>query len=293
MSENHIIKNGLLSAEISSHGAELWSLKCGGAELLWQGDEKYWKSRSPNLFPYVGRLWQKTYIYDGREYNLKIHGFVRNSELSPENITDSAVSFTMTNSDETLAVYPFEFKYTVTFEIKNGALFVTFEVENRDNKTMYFGAGGHPGINLPLDSKHKFEDYSIYFENGAKPKQAVFSDDCFFLNGYTPFELQKENRLDMKHKLFDNDAIILKDHGGKVTLKPRDKGYGVEVGFEDFRYLGLWHKPKTDAPYVCIEPWSSLPSLRDVITDITKQKDLIKLEAGEKYKAGYHIKPVF
>ena len=238
----------------------------------------------------MGRLWQKTYVYDGAQYHLDIHGFVRNSVLLPERVTDCSVSFVLRESDETMKVYPFEFKYTVTYEIKNNALHVIFEVENKANKTMYFGIGGHPGINLPLDSVHEFEDYSVYFEDNAKPEQAVFSEDCFFLNGYVPFELSC-GRLDLRHSLFDNDAIILKEHGGRVRLRPRDSGLGVEVGFSDFKYLGMWHKPKSDAPYVCIEPWSSLPSEREVITDISKQADLIKLEVGEKYKAEYYVRP--
>ena len=288
---NYGISNGLLSAEISPRGAELQSLKYGNTEILWQGDEKYWRGRSPNLFPYVGRLWRKTYVYNGKEYNLDIHGFIRNSVLTPENVTGNAVSFVMKNNEETEKLYPFEFSYIVTFEIKNDALNVKFDVLNTGEKTMYFGIGGHPGINLPLDKEHKFEDYSVYFEKDAAPDKAVFSEDCFFLNSYVPFALNGENRLDMKHGLFDNDAIILKNHGGKVTLRPRDSGLGAVIGFSDFTYLGLWHKPKTDAPYVCVEPWSSLPSEREVITDITKQPDLIKLSSTEQYTSEYFIRP--
>ncbi len=285
------IQNDILYAEISSRGAELLSLKCGETEIIWQGDEKYWKDRSPNLFPYVGRLWQKTYIYDGRQYPLDIHGFVKNSVLEPESVTEAAASFALKSSDETLKIYPFDFVYKVTFEIKNDALYVTYGVENTGEKTMYFGLGGHPGINLPLDNGHVFEDYALYFCKDAAPEKAVFSEDCFFLDAYEPFALREDQRLDMEHNLFDNDAIILKNHGDRVILKPRRGGRGVTVGLRDFTYLGLWHRPKTDALYVCIEPWTSLPSKRGVITDIAEQSDLIKLEKTEKYTACYYIRP--
>ena len=285
------IQKGLLSAEISEKGAELLSLKYGETEIIWQGGEKYWKDRSPNLFPYVGRLWQKTYIYNGRQYPLDIHGFVKDSALLPVSVTESAASFVLKSSDETLLIYPFEFCYRVNFELKNGALYVTYGVENTGVKTMFFGLGGHPGINVPLDGGRAFEDYALYFCKDAAPERAVFSEDCFFLNAYEPFELSEDKRLDMDHSLFDNDAIILKNHGGKVVLRPRDGGLGVTAGLQDFTHLGLWHRPKTDAPYVCIEPWTSLPSKRGVITDISAQPDLIKLENNEKYTAGYYIRP--
>lgn len=55
------------------------------------------------------------------------------------------------------------------------------------------------------------------------------------------------------------------------------------VTYPDMPYLGIWHMPKTDAPYICIEPWSSLPSRKDVVEELSKQNDLVSLPAGETY----------
>jgi galactose mutarotase-like enzyme len=49
-------------------------------------------------------------------------------------------------------------------------------------------------------------------------------------------------------------------------------------------YLGLWHWPRTDAPYICIEPWCSLPSFAGQIAVFEEQKDLISLPAGQIYR---------
>ena len=46
-------------------------------------------------------------------------------------------------------------------------------------------------------------------------------------------------------------------------------------------FLGLWHAPKTDAPYVCVEPWVSLPSHSAYVEDFAKQEHLISLNAGK------------
>ena len=40
------------------------------------------------------------------------------------------------------------------------------------------------------------------------------------------------------------------------------------VTYPNMTYLGIWHMPKTDAPYICIEPWSSLPSRKNVVEDL-------------------------
>lgn len=54
-------------------------------------------------------------------------------------------------------------------------------------------------------------------------------------------------------------------------------------------YLGLWHWPKTDAPYVCIEPWCSLPASENTITVFENQTDLIKLDPSNTYKNRWTI----
>ncbi len=67
------------------------------------------------------------------------------------------------------------------------------------------------------------------------------------------------------------------------TLKS-DKGTRqVSVSYPNMPYLGIWHAPKTRAPYVCIEPWTSLPSRQDVVEEFKYKSDLIRLAAGEQY----------
>ena len=47
--------------------------------------------------------------------------------------------------------------------------------------------------------------------------------------------------------------------------------------------------PHTDAPYVCIEPWSSLPSRQDVVEELSGKSDLIHLAPGAEYENTWSI----
>ena len=47
--------------------------------------------------------------------------------------------------------------------------------------------------------------------------------------------------------------------------------------------------PKTDAPYVCLEPWCSLPSKQDEIAVLEEQADLLRLPVGETYRNRWQI----
>lgn len=53
----YVLENDKLKIEISSHGAELFSVKrkADSREYLWQGDPAFWGRRSPVLFPVVGK----------------------------------------------------------------------------------------------------------------------------------------------------------------------------------------------------------------------------------------------
>ena len=286
----HTIKSKDIEISVSSYGAELQSLKYKGREFLWQGCAPFWRDRAPNIFPYVARLWEKSYYYDGKKYSLPIHGFIKYNELALDCVTDTSLTFSFKKAGLKDIDYPFEFVYTVKFEICGGTVKISYTVKNSGDRVMYFGAGGHPGFNVPLDSSLSFEDYVVRFDNGVKLERAAFSDDCFFKGYFEPYELT-DNCIRLKHTLFDSDAIILKNCGNSVILCPKNGGVGVKVDFKDFTYLGLWHTTKSEAPFVCIEPWSSLPAKENEITDIAKQADLISLDPGKTYTAGFDITP--
>ena len=54
--------------------------------------------------------------------------------------------------------------------------------------------------------------------------------------------------------------------------------------------LGLWHMPKTDAPYVCIEPWHGVPSTDGVVDNLKEKQQMILLKGKKKYDNSYTIK---
>ena len=103
------------------------------------------------------------------------------------------------------------------------------------------------------------------------------------------YALEEERRIPLQHNLFDQDAIVLKNMDRCVTLRS-DKGTrAVKVRFPQYTHLGFWHMPHTTAPYVCIEPWSSLPSRYGVVEDLSQQSDLVRLEAGKIYENQWSI----
>lgn len=271
-----------MTVQVKLFGAQLWSVKdTEGTEYLWQGNPKYWEDRSPVLFPYIARLTEGRYLLGGHEYQMDIHGFAKDSVFELEKQTEEELILCLSDSEETYAQYPYHFVFKVSYRLAEKKLEVTYHVENKDTKTMYYGAGGHPGFNVPLQEGVTFEDYYLEFSGEGRAKREIFSEDCFVMEKQEDFPLEDGNRLLLRHDLFDNDAIILSNMPKNVALCSKTGTKGVKVSYEDMDYLGLWHWPRTDAPYLCIEPWSSLPSRKGIIEDFEKQENLKKLEPGK------------
>lgn len=287
---DYTIKNEFLQVVIGDQGAELKSIKSAdGTEYLWQPDPAFWTGQAPNIFPYVARLTNETYTLDGKEYHMKIHGILREHALKAEEVQEDRITFRLDSNEETRALYPYEFTYRITYALEGNCLVTTNSVENRDTKRMYFAVGGHPGFNVPMEEGLTFEDYYLEFSAAAHPYRVGFTDTCF-LNGQDAlYPLEDGRKLPLHHDLFDHDAVVLKHADRTVTIKSDKGSRSVKVSYPDFMYIGFWHMPKTEAPYVCVEPWSSLPSRDGIIEDFAQQGDLLHADAGKTWSTSWII----
>ncbi len=278
------IKSESMTVQINGHGGTLWSIVDGdGVERMWQGDPAYWRGRDLLLFPFVARQFQGKYQYKGKYYDMESHGFAQRVDFQVEQLSPSVVRLTTESTTETLAMYPFEFGFSVTYTLQGDTLSVAYAVENRGGDTMYFGIGGHPGFRVPVEDGVAFEDYYLEFSKKTLPTRIGFGATCF-LNGKNPEYPMKDGKIiPMSHDMFDEDAIVLEYADTTVTLKSDKSAKSVTVSYPDMRYIGFWHMPKTDAPYTCIEPWASLPARDGTVENLEQHPSLLHLEAGQVY----------
>ncbi len=284
------IQNDMLTVGINDHGGALWSIvDCDGVERMWQGDPTYWSGRDLLLFPCVARQFTGEYQHEGKFYEMQSHGFAQDIDFQVKRISDSAVRLSTGSTGKTLAMYPFVFGFSVTYSLEGDTLTVAYDVENLGENTMYFGIGGHPGFHAPLEKGLDFTDYYLEFSKAALPTRIGFSETCF-LNGKNPEYPMKDGKvIPMSHDMFDADAIVLEHMDTTVTMKSDKSPKSVTVSYPDMRYIGFWHMPKTDAPYVCIEPWASLPARDGIVEELKEHPSLLHLEPGKTYKNTWMI----
>lgn len=288
------LKNDALSVKINEHGAELSSVKSNDdqIEYMWQADSKFWGRHAPILFPIVGRLKDDQYEINGQHYQMTQHGFARDMDFLVIEHEDDHVVFQLTQTDETLAKFPFEFDLRVTFSLDEHALAVHYTVTNpSQDVTLPFSIGGHPAFNVPLTpGEGEFTDYSVTIA----PKKAY--PQIPLVGPYNDVKHEKTLNLTtpmtLDHDLFDQDALILDlDHvETTLMLSTPVNDHGVALTLQNAPYVGIWSPYPKRAPFVCLEPWWGIADNVASTGQFLDKMDLHMAEPQASFNAGYQIR---
>ena len=237
------IENDFLKVSIRNQGGEMTSVynKVSGVEHLWQGDRNIWPWHAPNLFPVVGGLINNELLVNGGVYQMKRHGFNRESELLLIGSNEVSARFSLPYSDHTLEVYPYKFDFQIHYELIENALRITYKVINHEHDTIYFSVGGHPAFNVPFHTGEGYEDYYLEFESEEKLEKHLLSADGFFTGETQPVKLDGK-KLALTHDMFGQDALVFKNlKSREVTIKSDKHDQTLSVEFPAFQlpgYLG-------------------------------------------------------
>ncbi len=298
------IQNEAFEAAFTPIGAELASLKDRqtGQEYIWQADPAVWASHAPVLFPIIGGLKNGQYHHQGKTYQLPKHGFIRyNSALRIERQTADGVSFLLEDNAATRLVYPFQFRFLLTYRLEGRRLVVDHQLLNTGQQTLYFSLGGHPAFRVPLlpEQGELYSDYYLAFEEAVPNWRSYTVTTEGLIGAETRALAWEENRLPLRHSLFEQDALVFKEipeafrraHLCRSHAQKKEPSWQedrvLSVAFPAFNYLGIWAKPTGD--FVCIEPWLGLADAYDASGELSEKEGIQALAAGARFQAAYHI----
>lgn len=282
------IKNEYLTAVINEKGAELTSLFANQIEYIWQADPNYWGRHAPILFPFVGRLKDDQYTYQGKTYPMGQHGFARDKKFELLEQTAEKATFILKSDEETKKIYPFDFVLTVSYEVWGEGLRVRFEVQNPSSGELIFALGGHPAFNIPLEKDLAFDDYFIAFSPQKSrikiPLEGPFANLDQKTLGQTNTNIQ------LSHDLFKDDALIYETRGlNSYTVGSEDSKHSVTVTYNNIPYVGFWSPMPKEAPFVCIEPWWGFADTVDSNGKLEDKAGMQRLPANETFKTEFSI----
>ncbi len=277
------IKSDLLTVEINSVGAEIKSVKNNdGVEFMWDANPDIWANSAPVMFPICGGLKEDKYIYNGKEYSLTKHGFVRFAPFEVEAESENSVTMLYKSNEETLANYPFEFEFRVIFAVSENSLNVTYSVKNLTDGEMYFSVGCHEAYATP----EGIEEYDIVFD---KPETL----DAYGLDGNLISQnktriIDNSDTLALNDDFFKIDALVFMEHKSNAcTLCHKNGTRKIKVEYPDFPQLLLWHK--YGAKYLCIEPWCGMADIIGSGYDITEKAGILRIDKNADYSVSHKI----
>lgn len=276
------LKNDRVEISVAARGAEIRRMTLDGEDVLWSGDPAYWTGVAPLLFPFCGGLRDNRYTVGGKEYRMEPkHGYARLSDFTLEKQGCNFLTLLHTDTPETYQCYPWHYELRVTYRLRGTALEVEYEVKNRSEDTMYFSIGSHEAYACP----EGIEDYDIVFPQ-TETLNAFDLEGSLLAHSTVP--VLKGRVLPLYEKYFTVDALVFKDIKSRAaTLRNRKTGRELTVDFPGCRYLLLWTKP--GAGYICIEPWSGIPSMVDDGYAIEEKEGIETLAPGEVFRRAHTI----
>jgi galactose mutarotase-like enzyme len=231
---------------VPARGAIITSWRIQNQDILYLDAERFANQQLsvrggiPILFPICGNLPDNTYTYQDRQYQLKQHGFARNlpwEVTATETDKCASITLSLNSSEQTLAVYPFAFELTFTYQLQGNSLKIIQNYTNKSQVAMPFNSGLHPYF--LIKDKNQLD-----FDIPASEYQDQISEEISHFSGKFDFE---QEEIDVVFKNINNNTTALSD---------RQENYRISISYSDlYSTLVFWTVKGKD--YVCLEPWSA------------------------------------
>lgn len=223
-------------------GAIVTSLQVEQQELLYLDQStfddpgKNVRGGIPVLFPICGPLDGSNYSWGGHSYGLKQHGFARSLVWNVLEHNSNHALLELVDTETTRAQYPFSFSYRLLYRLTEAGLRIEQSLANRSDQPIPVQFGFHPYFLVGEKEKLRFQLPVTSYDDNKSDRKGDF----------TGFNFSRD----------EIDWAFPYPTGPTATFEDSSRGLIVTVSYgEEYQTLVFW--TLRDAPFVCIEPWSS------------------------------------
>lgn len=283
------IKNEYYTITVSTLGAELVSVKgADGYEYIWQNNADFWDSHAPILFPACGRLKDQKYTYGGKEYQMDVHGFIKDSEFAIASKEGGHIIMTYSSNEESKKIYPFDFSVIAHYELCGKEIKFSFTITNRGKASMPYMFGWHPGFNLPTGDGLDINDYKL--ELGVKELTWHPLQNGPFVNPNSESYPIPDGAYHFnEEEIYKNDTMIFTRHNNELTMRADNHPYELSFSWsENMPYLCIWKDEFNAAKFICLEPWSAVPA-DGVTPENFDIRNMNRLDGGKSEVFSYTV----
>ena len=238
---------GTTATVVPEKGGMVTSFTKNGDEYSWLREPNFSLPERPRcavpvLFPMCGRAPEGGNLFDGKPYEMEIHGIVHTVPWEAvETGTDGAASVTVqiVSNEESKKGYPFDFCVKIRYALCGNELRFEQEYANTGDAGMPFSFGFHPYFRISDVRNLKWD---IQAEQAVDPKTG----------GLVPFA-----GVDFP---YDDEQTERHYRGvqSPMTFTDTETGHTVTVKFDGhFQNAVLWSQCRLG--FVCMEPWNGFP----------------------------------
>ena len=226
---------------VPERGGIVTEWRCGDREVLYFDQERYAdpgksiRGGIPVLFPICGNLPADRLELNGVAHTLKQHGFARNLPWQLQLLKDQGgVKLTLTETEETLAAYPFPCLVEMEVRPVAQALEIHTTIANRSESVMPFSFGLHPYFNI---------------SELSQTDVAGLNERCL-----NHLEMADTDTASQLTRLPEGVDFLCRP-AGPVTLIDRTNGHQLQLQHQEPMDLTvIWTEPPR--AMVCVEPWT-------------------------------------
>jgi len=232
-------------------------------DYAWDSEIKSLLGGLPFVFPICARLSrggsEGLYLYDGKQYQLKIHGFSWYEKWTVENITENSIEIVLRDNKNTLERYPFKFEVRLKYEVLPGKLLCHQIYQNNEAmRSMPYYAGFHPYFLIPDDKKKVTVNFSA-------TRRLKYNDTLTDIIG-------EQETLKMPSSISNpeiNEQLNILGENKCATLNfPNGDEIKIDVteNPDYFSYLQLYTIP--EKPFFCVEHWMAFPNALNTVSGV-------------------------
>jgi galactose mutarotase-like enzyme len=253
---------------VPERGGIITNWRVQGQELLYFDAERFAdpslsiRGGIPILFPICGNLPNNLYVHQGHSYTLHQHGFARDlpwTVLDSQTEENAKLTLQLLSTEDTLALYPFEFELQFTYILKGNTLTIEQAFINQSAEVMPFSTGLHPYFLTTNKNALSFDIPATQLRDHQTQK-------------HHPFTGQFD---------FDSDEIdvaFFPVNQQKASFTNRRNNYKLTVSYSDI-YKGVVFWTVKGKDYCCLEPWSAARNA------INSKENLVYLQPQESCTA--------
>lgn len=270
--ETHRLVDRERDAEVvlaPTRGGMVTRFRVGGDELLFldQGTlrdhTQNVRGGIPILFPFAGRLRDDAFLLDGQRIAMPQHGFARKMPWriigTAADADAAAIILQLEHSDATLQAWPFRFRLTFRYVLRDEVLTIHQRYQNLDDRPMPMHPGLHPYFRVDDWSKRhvRLETAATKAYDNSAGSLCTLAAPIEFGSGEVDLQLL--------------------DHGQTRVRLTRPGTAGVDLTSERAdTVVTVWSLPGRD--FVCVEPWTR-PS------DAVNRGEALLVEPSQAYES--------